>query len=109
MASATCALSNNDIESITTAELRSLLSGDFQGLLIDVREPHEHAIANIPGARLIPLGKLPAELETLPADRQIYVHCKSGMRSAKAVRLLLNHGFPSVTNISGGIDAWLRD
>ena len=109
LASATCALPNNDIESITTAELRTLLSGDFQGLLIDVREPHEHAISSIPGARLIPLATLPGELETIPGDCEIFVHCKSGARSAKAARLLLDHGFPSVKNITGGIDSWLRE
>lgn len=109
LASAACAFSNNDIPSITTAELRTLLSGDFQGLLIDVREPQEHAIASIPGARLIPLTSLPDEFENLPGDCEIFIHCKSGARSAKATRLLLDHGFPSVKNITGGIDAWLRE
>jgi adenylyltransferase/sulfurtransferase len=107
LAGATCPSSNNDIASITASELRSLLSGDFQGLLIDVREPHEHAISSIPGARLIPLASLPGELETIPGDCEIFVHCKSGMRSAKAVRLLIDHGFTRAINITGGIDAWL--
>ena len=108
-AQTTCTLAPEDMESITTHELRSLLAGDFQGLLIDVREPHEHAVAHIPGARLVPLGSLPDELETLPADCEIYIHCKSGMRSARAVRLLLDQGFTRVKNITGGIDAWLAD
>lgn len=106
-ASTSCASSRNDIESITTAELRLLLSGDFQGLIIDVREPYEHAISSIPGARLIPLATLPEELENLPVDREIYILCKSGVRSANATRFLLAHGFPSVKNITGGIDSWL--
>jgi adenylyltransferase/sulfurtransferase len=108
-AQSTCTLPDNDMESITAAELRSLLSTNFTGLLIDVREPHEHAISRIPGARLIPLATLSGELETLPTDCEIYVHCKSGARSAKASRLLLDHGFPSVKNITGGIDAWLAE
>jgi sulfur-carrier protein adenylyltransferase/sulfurtransferase len=108
-AQTTCAAPPADIASITAAELRLLLSGNFQGLLIDVREPHEHAIASIPGAHPIPLATLPGQLETLPADCEIYIHCKSGARSAKAVRLLLENGFPRVINITGGIDAWQAD
>lgn len=107
-ASTTCAISQETMETITTGELRDLLTGNFDGLLIDVREPHEHAVASIEGARLIPLGTLQENLSTLPRDREILVHCKSGMRSAKAVQLLLDHGFTRVKNVSGGIDAWLR-
>lgn len=108
-ASATCELSPDDMESITTTELRSLLSGNFQGLLIDVRQPEEHAMARIEGARLIPLDTLPGELDTLPKDREILVHCKMGGRSARAVKFLMENGFPNVKNVSGGIDAWLAE
>ncbi len=104
-----CATSDNTMESITTAELRDLLAGDFKGMLIDVREPAEHAAASIKGALLIPLGTLPDRLGELPKDREIYVHCKSGGRSAKAVAFLTDHGFTGVKNVGGGIDAWLRD
>ena len=106
-ASATCELTPGHMESITTAELRTALAGNFQGLLIDVREPEEHAAARIDGARLIPLKTLQAELSSLPQDHDILIHCKSGGRSAKAVQLLLDHGFTRVKNVTGGIDAWL--
>jgi rhodanese-related sulfurtransferase len=46
-------------------------------------------------------------LAQLPRDREIIVHCKSGARSARAVKLMLESGFPRVTNVQGGIDAWL--
>ena len=108
-ASATCALTSEHMESITTTELRAILNGNFEGLLIDVREPEEHAVARIEGARLIPLKTLPDELGSLPLDREILVHCKAGGRSAKAVHLLLEHGFTRVRNVSGGIDAWLAE
>jgi adenylyltransferase/sulfurtransferase len=108
-ASATCALTSEHMESITTTELRAILNGNFEGLLIDVREPEEHAVARIDGARLIPLKTLPDELASLPRDREILVHCKAGGRSAKAVQLLLDHGFHRVKNVSGGIDAWLAE
>jgi molybdopterin/thiamine biosynthesis adenylyltransferase/rhodanese-related sulfurtransferase len=102
-----CTTTHETMESITTAELRTLLSGAFQGLLIDVREPAEHATAHITGSRLIPLATLPGQLASLPQDREIFVHCKAGGRSAKAVQLLLDHGFTRVKNVTGGMDAWL--
>lgn len=108
-ASPTCDLTPAHMETITTTELRTLLSGNFNGLLIDVREPAEHSAVRIEGARLIPLGTLPHHLDSLPKDREILIHCKAGGRSAKAVKLLLDHGFTSVKNVTGGIDAWLAD
>ena len=106
---ATCNLASESMESITTTELRALLSGDFAGVLIDVREPDEYALAHIEGSQLIPLKTLPGELDSLPTDREILVHCKSGGRSAKAVQLMLDHGFTRVRNVAGGIDAWLAE
>ncbi|MEO5711992.1 MAG: molybdopterin-synthase adenylyltransferase MoeB [Luteolibacter sp.] len=108
-ASATCEIPNDQMESITTSELREILAGDFQGLLIDVREPDEYAVAHIESSRLIPLKTLPDQLASLPADREILVHCKAGGRSAKAVQFLLDHGFTRVKNVAGGMDAWLAE
>jgi sulfur-carrier protein adenylyltransferase/sulfurtransferase len=108
-ASASCELANDLMESITTAELRALLKGGYQGILIDVREPEEHAVAHIDGARLVPLGTLPDQLEYLPKDREILIHCKAGGRSARAVQFLLDHGFTNVKNVAGGMDAWLKE
>jgi adenylyltransferase/sulfurtransferase len=75
-------------------------------VLIDVREPHEYQIARIPGARLIPLGELPKRLGELNKLDEFVMHCKSGMRSAKAVDLLKQSGFTKVRNMKGGILAW---
>ena len=77
---------------------------DFQ--LIDVREPQEYQICNIPQARLIPLGELPKRLHELDWSRPIVVHCKTGGRSAKAADLLRQNGFTGVLNMTGGILAW---
>jgi sulfur-carrier protein adenylyltransferase/sulfurtransferase len=57
---------------------------------------------------LIPLGTLGDHLAELPKEKEILIHCKSGMRSAKAVQLLLDKGYTQVKNVSGGIDAWLK-
>ncbi len=108
-ASAACDFTSDTMESITTTQLRALLAGKFDGLLIDVREPDEYALAHIEGSRLIPLGTLPDELESLPTDCEILVHCKSGGRSAKAVQLMLDRGFTRVKNVTGGMDAWLLE
>lgn len=108
-ASPACSLSTPAMDTITTTELRARLATGFDGLLIDVREPHEHAVSNIPGARLIPLGTLPDHLDALPRDREILVHCKMGGRSARAVLFLLDNGFTRVRNVEGGIDAWLAE
>ncbi|WAC19458.1 molybdopterin-synthase adenylyltransferase MoeB [Luteolibacter sp. SL250] len=109
LAPAYCDIPNDHMETITTAELRTRLAGNFQALLIDVREPDEYAIASIPGAVLIPLGTMQDRLGDLPKDREIIIHCKAGGRSARAVNLLLANGFTNVKNVEGGIDAWLEE
>ncbi|HYL76979.1 MAG TPA: molybdopterin-synthase adenylyltransferase MoeB [Bryobacteraceae bacterium] len=75
-------------------------------VLIDVREPHEYQICKIPYAKLIPLGDLPKRVNELDSADEIVAHCKSGMRSAKAVDFLKQAGFKKVRNMKGGILAW---
>jgi sulfur-carrier protein adenylyltransferase/sulfurtransferase len=75
-------------------------------VLIDVREPHEFQICRIPGSTLIPLGDLPKRLGELNPNDEFVMHCKSGVRSGKAVDLLKQSGFKRVRNMKGGILAW---
>jgi adenylyltransferase/sulfurtransferase len=77
--------------------------------IIDVREPHEWAIARIDGARLIPLASLESRLTELSPEREIVVHCKMGGRSAQAVRRLRAAGFTRVWNLAGGIQRWSQE
>ena len=77
--------------------------------IVDVREPHEFAIARIDGARLIPLASLEHRLNELSRDREIIVHCKAGGRSAQAVKRLRAAGFTRVLNLAGGIERWSQD
>ena len=77
--------------------------------IVDVREPHEWAIARINGAQLIPLAALESRLDELSPDREIIVHCKVGGRSAQAVRRLRAAGFKRVWNLAGGIQRWSKD
>jgi adenylyltransferase/sulfurtransferase len=79
--------------------------------LLDVREPREWEISRIEGATLIPLGELPKRLNELPDPTngvEIVVHCKTGIRSAKAVNLLRERGYTRVKNLRGGIMEWIQ-
>jgi len=100
----------DDVAEITPRELSDRLArGDRSFDLIDVREPGEWAIARIEGARLIPLGQIPAALSSLDKTREIVVMCRSGMRSADAARFMQREGFARVKNLAGGILRWSSD
>ncbi len=77
-------------------------------LLLDCREPDEHAIARIPGAVLIPMQEIPERLGEIESHREsrIVVHCHHGGRSLRVTRFLRERGFSRVQNMTGGIDAW---
>ena len=77
-----------------------------EAVLIDVREPWEWDQLRVPGAVLIPLAEVPQRLDEIPDDRDVYVHCRLGGRSAKAVEFLHEHGRPRAKNVVGGIEAW---
>ena len=100
----------DDVLEITPRELAARLSGGDDSLdLIDVREPYEWAIARIDGARLVPLGQIPKSLSSLDKTREIVVMCRSGVRSADAVRFMQSQGFARVRNLAGGILRWSSD
>ena len=91
----------------TVEELKELRASGRPFYLLDVREPQEFQICRIPGSTLIPLGQLPARAGEVPADGpEVIVHCKSGVRSAKAVNLLRERGI-NARNLKGGILAWI--
>jgi sulfur-carrier protein adenylyltransferase/sulfurtransferase len=91
---------------IEPAEVKSKIDRGDSFVLIDVREPHEYQICKIPFARLIPLGELPKRVNELDSADEFVVHCKSGVRSAKAQEFLKQAGFKKVLNMKGGILAW---
>jgi adenylyltransferase/sulfurtransferase len=88
--------------------LKERLDRGEKVFILDVRNPPEFQICRIPGSTLIPLGELPGRLAELDPDREIIVHCKSGMRSAKAVAFLKEQGFRKLHNLTGGILAWAQ-
>ena len=91
---------------ITAKELKTKLDRGDNFQLIDVREPFEWDICRIPGARLIPLGQLPSRMSELDSADEIVLQCKSGARSARALKLLQEAGFGKLYNVEGGIAAW---
>jgi adenylyltransferase/sulfurtransferase len=95
-----------DVPTINAVELKKMFDRKEGFVLIDVREPFEYDICHIDQARLIPLGELPARLSELDSADEIVLHCKSGSRSAKALRILQEAGFKKVVNLEGGITAW---
>ena len=95
------------IHALTPAQVQSQLQAG-EAMLIDVRDPVEHAGARIPGATLMPLAKFdPAMVKVDGASRAIF-HCKAGMRSAKACQKMLEAGHAEAWQLGGGIDAWIQ-
>ena len=75
-------------------------------VFLDVRTPEEYQQGHIKGAKLIPVQVLAKHLAEVPKDKQVYVYCHAGSRSAKASKLLAQHGFSNIENVMGGIQAW---
>ncbi len=99
---------------ISVQELKSLLEVEKENIiLLDVRNPNEFLASSISGAKLIPLKSIESgesinQIKKLTSNRQLYVHCKSGARSSKALKILNNYGIQGI-NVSGGIDAWNKE
>ena len=94
-----------DVPAITVEELKQQVDAKKDLFILDVREPHEYQICNLNGY-LIPLGDLPKRIHELDSSREIVAHCRSGVRSGKAVTFLRQAGFKKVHNLTGGILAW---
>ncbi len=99
---------------ITATELKAKLderaAGKRDFLLVDVREPGEYEIVNIPGAVLIPKGRIldGTALAEMPHDKPIILHCKSGVRSAECLAALKGAGFADASHVAGGVLAWVN-
>jgi len=94
-----------NVPEIQVEELKRKLDAQENIFILDVREPHEYQICNLQGY-LLPLGDLPKRVHELDSSREIVAHCRSGVRSAKAVDFLRQAGFRKVKNLAGGILAW---
>jgi adenylyltransferase/sulfurtransferase len=94
------------IPSLSVEELKQKRDRGDSFVLVDVREPREAAISDLPGAVKIPLGTLPRSLDRLNKEDEIVVYCRSGARSGQAVQFLRQMGFARAKNLAGGINRW---
>src|SRR5690349_694784 len=99
---------------ISVTQLEHMLKEREEGtrdfVLVDVREPNEFEINRIPGSVLIPKGDFlnGSALEQLPADKQIVMHCKSGVRSAETLAIVKGAGYADAVHVGGGVVAWVN-
>ena len=90
----------------TVEQLKQRLDRGEKVFILDVRNPEEFQISRIPDSVLIPLPSLPQRMGELDRDAEMVVHCKSGMRSQRAIDFLRQQGFTKLSNLKGGILAW---
>jgi adenylyltransferase/sulfurtransferase len=94
-------------DEVSLQEMKKALDTPSLGIkVIDVREADEQQIARIAGVPLVPLSTLPQRFTDLDPNVQYYIHCKSGVRSMKALRFLREQGFKYVKSVKGGINGW---
>ena len=96
---------------VTPRALRDELDAGASPLLVDVREPAEYEIVRIPGSTLIPKGDIlnGEALSKLPQDKQIVLHCKSGVRAAEALAAVKAAGFKDAVHVQGGVVSWVKN
>ena len=93
---------------ISAKELKNKFASNDDFLLVDVREPEEFADSRIPGSVLIPVAGFvdASAFKLLPRDKEIILHCRSGIRSATCLALIQKAGFTNSRHLDGGIVAW---
>ncbi|MBP6544474.1 MAG: rhodanese-like domain-containing protein [Piscinibacter sp.] len=77
-------------------------------LLVDIREPEEHATGVAPGAQLLPMRQLPARLSELPRDRPVLLICNTQNRSRATYEALRERGWTNLRFVNGGMSEWSR-
>ena len=93
-------------QEITVQELKTKQDAGASFLLLDVREPEEVALVRFPESIHIPMGEISGRLHELDPEKEIIVYCHHGVRSLRVANFLLQHDFPHVKSLAGGIDAW---
>jgi glyoxylase-like metal-dependent hydrolase (beta-lactamase superfamily II)/rhodanese-related sulfurtransferase len=105
---------NNDWAMLTTLSdvpeigIDDLDQREPNAVLLDVREPVEHASGHVPGAVNVPQADLATRLDELPRDRPLLLVCQGGYRSLRAAQFLRQMGFDQVASVTGGTQAWIE-
>ena len=98
------------MKEITVTELKAKMDAGDNIQLIDVRMQNEFEFAKIEGAKLIPLPDIMRRMDEFDPSKEIVVHCKTGIRSARAIEMLQQAGFEGdMANLVGGITAWSHE
>jgi len=98
----------DDLE-ISAAEVKRRMDSGEKLLLVDVREPWEYETCRIEGAKLIPMGTIPANLQALDVEEDVICYCHHGQRSLDVAVWLRRQGIEGAKSLAGGIDRWSRD
>lgn len=93
------------MKEVTTDELKQIILSTEPVHVIDVREDEEVAMGMIPNAEHIPMNEVPERLDDFNNNTTYYIVCAGGVRSAKVVEFLNDHGIDAV-NVEGGMRAW---
>jgi sulfur-carrier protein adenylyltransferase/sulfurtransferase len=99
------------VPEITPTELKQRLDRGDRVVLVDVREPHEYAVADLPeaGQKRIPLKEIAGRVGELDPGSDLVIYCRSGARSGRAAAHLMANGFERVWNLKGGVLKWRED
>lgn len=99
------------VAAITATELKARMDAGETPVLVDVREPFEREIADLPdaGQLRIPVGDIATRMSEIPRDGEVILYCRSGSRSQAVAQLLLSMGYAGVVNLTGGVLGWRED
>ena len=98
-----------DVKNISPKQAQELIDNEKDVFILDVRTKEEYRESHIKGSNLIPLQELEQNINKIPKDRKVVVHCASGKRSAQACEILKNKGLKELYNVEGGILRWQKE
>lgn len=94
------------LKNLKPHEFQDQIQQDSNHVLIDVREPNEYKAGYIPDALNKPLSQMKHRVSEIPKNKNVYLYCRSGMRSKQAARILRKHGYSNLAHLQGGISSW---
>ncbi|MBU6392207.1 MAG: rhodanese-like domain-containing protein [Planctomycetota bacterium] len=98
-----------DVKNISAKQAKELIDNEKDVFILDVRTKEEYREFHIKGSHLIPIQELERNINKIPKDKKVIVHCASGNRSAQACETLKDKGLKELYNIEGGILKWQKE
>lgn len=98
-----------DVKNISAKQAKELIDNEKDVFILDVRTKEEYRESHIKGSHLIPIQGLERNINKIPKDKKVVVHCASGKRSAPACEILKDKGLKELYNIEGGILKWQKE